>query len=101
MFFKLERNRNYSYLFIAIVGLSFFSGFVFGMKIGLLILFSSIDYLGVMQLYSGIAINKSSCVAQVEKEKEPTLFYAIILSYFVLGTLGLILILFGRGNFQP
>ena len=101
MSFKLERNRNFTHLFLAIVGLSLISGLIFGMKVGLLILFLSIDCLGVLQLYSGIAISKNSFVAEVERGEEPALFYANILIYFVLGTLGLIVVLFGHGNFQP
>jgi hypothetical protein len=90
MNFKLKVNRNYSYLFFVVIGLGFLTGFIFEAKIGVGVCFSCYALLGILQLYSGIALNKSG-TALYKKDEHPMLFYLAILPYILIGTIGLLL----------
>jgi len=92
MLFKLEHNKNYAYLFFVIVGLILFSFLVIGEKLSGLLFFLSFYYLGVLQLQSGLVLDRS-WTAKYKKEEHPFIFWTGIILSFVMGTLGFVVII--------
>ncbi|SRR6266498_5245425 len=85
MFFKLEHNKNYAYLFLIIVGLVMGSFFIIGEQLSLLLFALSFYYLGILQLRSGIMLN-SLWTAKYRKEQYPFIFYIGTILLFAIGT---------------
>jgi len=92
MLFKLEHNRNYAYLFFVIIGLTLFSWLTIGEKLSGIMFFLSFYYLGILQLQSGLVLNRS-WTAKYKKEEHPFMFWIAIILSFAMGTLGLIAVL--------
>jgi len=89
--FKLEHNRNYAFLFFIIIGLPILSVFIFGEAFSALLFFLSFYFLGILQLYSGVALNRQ-WTAEYKKEDHPFVFWTVIILSFAGPTFGLIML---------
>ena len=93
MNFKLKENHNYSYLYFVVIGLGILAGFIFGVKAGIGVLFGSYTLVGILQLYSGIALNNSG-IARYRKDRKgenTTVFYIVVFQYLIIGAIGLLI----------
>jgi uncharacterized membrane protein YfcA len=88
---KLELGRNYAYLFFVIVGITLFLGLFFSEKLAEVLFSSSFYFLGFLQLYSGIMLDRS-WTAKFKKEKNPFRFRLGIFATFLIGTFSFIVV---------
>ena len=91
MLFKLKEKHNYSYLYLADFGIALFVGLILGVEFGLVIFLINIILLVMLQLYSGIALDRSG-VARYKRDNFPVVFYLSIFPYALAGVVGLILV---------
>jgi hypothetical protein len=92
MFIKLVYKHNYAYLFLICAASLFLSQLLFGKTFAGIVFSIEFYYLSVIQFKSGIALDRS-WTAEYKKEEHPFLFSTIITLGFVVGTLGLYMIL--------
>ncbi|MBI5932275.1 MAG: hypothetical protein HY867_01100 [Chloroflexi bacterium] len=89
MSFRLKEKQNYSYLHLANFGLAFLVGLFLGVEFGLVMFCINIILFVILQLYSGIAIDRSG-FARYRRDKFPAVFYLTIFPYALMGIVGLI-----------
>jgi hypothetical protein len=88
MFIKLKYKKNYGYLFLYGAVSILVMSLVFGEKFTGFVFFLGFYYLSIIQLNSGIALDRS-WTAEYKKEEHPFIFYTFIVLGFVMGTFGL------------
>ena len=93
MFFRLVYKRNYAYLLLIGGGIALLSQLIIGKTFTGVVFSLGFYYLSILQLQSGIALDRS-WTAEYKKEEHPFIFYTVILFGFLLGSLGLVM-LFG------
>jgi hypothetical protein len=89
--FKLEYNRSYAFLFFIIAGLSLFASMIFGKTAGGFSLFIGMLYVAILELSSGISLNRS-WVAHCKREHNPKTFNIDVGLAFFVAIIGLILV---------
>jgi hypothetical protein len=87
--FKLVHNKNYAYLFLVIFVLTLSSILLTKGKLTGLVFVLSFFHLGISQLISGVALDRS-WTARYKKKEDPFIFWTVVVLCFVIGTFVLI-----------
>jgi hypothetical protein len=81
---KLRYGKGYAKFFFLFIGIVIFLGFIFGKLASGLAFSLTIFYLGILQLYSGVSLNRA-WVAKYTKQAHPVIFYVSTALCFVIG----------------